>query len=283
MKLITLSGGLGNQMFQYAFYLSLAHRHRHVYLTRQKMLRIRDHNGYELQRVFGIEMPPDVRRMDAMTCSPVAGKVVCHALFPLKYRERLQYNPTANQKVFCPTPIGTRYVGYWQSEGYFRDVKQQVLDAFCFDEARISERTRSLAADIRSNPTRFAAVHVRLGDYRKYPDLNSICTPEYYREALQRFLQERPDTRLLLFSDEPEAAKQMLNREADVIDWNHAENSWQDMYLMSLCGGMVMANSSFSWWGAYLNPHPQKLVYLPSLWNVRETSPEVAAEGLHAI
>ena len=283
MVIVGINGGLGNQMFQYAFYLSLAHRCSHVYLTRQKMLRIRDHNGYELQRVFGIELPPAVQRMDALTCHPLWGSVVRHALFPLKYRERLQYNATANAAVFHPSQLGTRYVGYWQSEGYFRDVKQQVLDTFRFDEAHISERTRELATDIRRTPQDYVAVHVRLGDYRKHPNLNSICTPEYYCKALQTIGRERPDARLLLFSDEPKAAKEMLNREAQIIDWNHTENSWQDMFLMSLCHGLVMANSSFSWWSGYLNPHPEKFVLLPARWNVRETSPEVAAEGWHCI
>lgn len=283
MKLITLSGGLGNQMFQYAFYLSQAALHPHVYMTRRKLRTIPDHNGFELESVFGIHLPEDTLKIEALTSLPVAGKIALHVLFPHKYRERLQYNPTANRKVFDKSVLGTRYVGYWQSEGYFSRVKQQVLEAFRFDEARISDRTLALANDIRSNPQKFVAVHVRLGDYCLYPDLNQICTPEYYREALERISQMRPDARLLLFSDEPDAATEILGRDVQVVDWNKGTDSWQDMFLMSLCHGLVMANSSFSWWSGYLNPHPEKFVLLPARWNVRETSPEVAAEGWHCI
>jgi len=138
------------------------------------------------------------------------------------------------------------------------------MNAFRFDPAKVSAKTRETADEIvRENSI---SVHIRRGDYLKpvhQASFGNICTPEYYRTAIRTICKRVEKPVFYIFSDDIPWAKANLGSTAHYIDWNTNENAWEDLYLMSLCKHNIIANSTFSWWGAWLNRNPDKLVLCP--------------------
>ena len=114
------------------------------------------------------------------------------------------------------------------------------------------------------------SIHVRRDDYlsSKYVSgFGGICTIEYYNKAVERIKEEVIDPVFYIFSDDINWCRENLKLEQGVfIDWNTGKESWQDMFLMSQCKHNIIANSSFSWWGAWLNSNSEKIVIAPRIW-----------------
>jgi hypothetical protein len=271
MKIVKIYGGLGNQMFQYAFSRSLAARTAdEVYLDSSSLRDDSVHNGYELGRVFGIglsEAPPgSVARLSVPPTS-LARR------FRRKYLTKRSH---CIDKKFGYQPElfdlkGDRYFeGYWQSEKYFEGIEAQIRRDFAFKN---SLDVRNLAL-LRDLPRPIASIHVRRGDYLKYDNLN-ICGPEYYEKALACLISRQAISSFVVFSDDIEYCRTTLRlgkASAAFVDWNAGEASWQDMAMMSLCDHHIIANSSFSWWGAWLDCNPDKTVVAPAVWNRRQVA-----------
>lgn len=283
MKLITLSGGIGNQMFQYAFYLKMKSLDKHTYLHLKKIKKAAEHNGYELEKVFGIHIPAGDYRLTRLLLLPGISSVLKHLLFRKKYRERVYYSQRDNEKIFGDRfPKSCHLVGYWQSEKYFENMIPQIRKTFRFEESKLNEPTRKLAQDLVRIPVS-ASVHIRRGDYlapNYFANYGNICTEEYYRRALEYIKKQWADVRFYIFTDDVEWAKECFKTESCVIvDWNTGSESWQDMYLMSLCTHHIIANSSFSWWGAWLDPNPDKIVIAPARWINTQEAPQATPES----
>lgn len=267
MDLVTLSGGLGNQMFQFAFYLALKRRGKRVFLYKNK-LAAGEHNGYELQRLFGIEdRETGGMWMTRLLQTPCAGKLVKHLLFPRKVKERTYYDYSAYAPMLGRW--GVHWVGYWQSERYFADVRDEVLRIYRSPRVALSVRTQALLDRLRSQTA--VSVHVRRGDYCLPVNASfygGICTTDYYERAFCYLRARHPNAMFYVFSDDLAWVRENIPHARDMIavDWNRGPDSWQDMLLMSHCSHNVLANSSFSWWGAYLNANPAKEVITPTRW-----------------
>jgi len=158
--------------------------------------------------------------------------------------------------------------GYWQCEKYFIDFRQEVLDLFQFPDQQINLASRNLQEQMRREQA--VAVHVRRGDYllpensRKY---GNICTLQYYKNAMQYMKKKVPNARFYFFSNDPGWVRENLaNGDSVIVDCNHGKENYLDMYLMSQCSHNIIANSSFSWWGAWLNQNPDKIVISPQRW-----------------
>jgi len=271
MKTVKLFGGLGNQMFQYAFLRSLATRTGDVVCIDSSFLRDDSlHNGYELGRVFGISLseapPKEVARLSVPPSSLVQR-------FRRKYLTKRSH---LIDKKFGYQPellelAGDRYFeGYWQSERYFEGINDEIRRDFTFRKP-LDERNLALLRDL---PRPIASIHVRRGDYLKYPNLN-ICGPGYFENALACLDSRQSVSSFIVFSDDIEYCKATLRLGANpaaFVDWNTGVESWQDMALMARCDHHIIANSSFSWWGAWLNADPAKVVVAPAVWNRRQLS-----------
>lgn len=269
MKIVKIYGGLGNQMFQYAFALELEQRRGEpVYLDLSGFEDYGLHNGFELERVFGIQTrvaPPDIVRRLSVPSSGLVNR------FRRKYLTKkthfidryFGYYPAVfDREGDC------YYDGYWQSEKYFVDVEEAVRRVFRFREG-LGERNEALLQDL---PGPRVSLHVRRGDYLKSENLN-VCTPAYYEAALAELRASIPIRSILVFSDDISWCRENLQLEAQTtayIDWNTGLESWRDMALMTRCDHHIIANSSFSWWGAWLNPRMSKRVFAPRPWNMRE-------------
>jgi hypothetical protein len=271
MKIVKISGGLGNQLFQYAFALALENREQNeVFIDSSVLLRGNQHNGFELGRLFNLSIHEAPTEM-------VAKLSIQPTNFVNRIRRKYLTKPSHFiDRRFCYQEDifdlkGDRYLeGYWQSEKYFSNIEQRIRDEYSFIQP-LSERNRDI---INRLSEKSASVHVRRGDYLRSWDLD-VCTPSYYERAFKK-LKLLGISKFYVFSDDIQYCKKNIPVLAgegisiDYVDWNKGADSWQDIALMSRCTAHIIANSSFSWWGAWLDPKPNKHVVAPSLWNNRE-------------
>lgn len=263
-KNIIAMGGLGNQMFQYALLLALRNKGISIHLDISYYTFLKMHNGYELNRVFGINE----------NCIDKHG---FHLYF---LRTLYKFHPNRlvlidkykyNDMVFSTT---ARYIfGYWQNERYFKDIEELVRKAFSF--ANVDDRNKSKAQIIKNQNS--ISLHIRRGDYREFG--MNIIGKDYYLKAIS-YINKRVENPLFyVFSDDKDEALDILkgvNVKFEIVDWNTGLESFMDMYLMSNCKHHIIANSSFSWWGAWLNDDPNKIVVAPKEWSpVDGNSPQI--------
>lgn len=279
MIICNLIGGLGNQMFQYACGSALSIRTTQpLRIAADQFNNYTLHNGYELQRVFHVDTPlaTDSELKDLL------GWQSSSRFRHLFARSSMRWACTRH---FCIEPHfqywpaiqewnGPAYVhGYWQSERYFLDVADKVRKVFRFrqpwDEADLAVRSR-----MERQPS--ASLHVRRGDYTsaKNQDLYAQCNLNYYRNAINMLRERVPGTQIFAFSDDPDWVASQLLPEfegIEIVRHNTGSRSANDMKLMSTADHHIIANSSFSWWGAWLNAKPNKLVIAPKPWFLNKT------------
>jgi hypothetical protein len=165
--------------------------------------------------------------------------------------------------------MGGYLQGYWQSERYFLKHASTIRKDFTFRQSPSGQNADLMRTILDSAAV---SIHVRRGDYVSNPKTfanHGICTPEYYFNAIDIMRQRVPNARFFAFSDDPQWVTSVLAPRCDgmiVVDHNQAEDSCNDMQLMSLCRHHIIANSSFSWWGAWLNQNPDKIVVAPRNW-----------------
>jgi hypothetical protein len=271
-------GGLGNQMFQYAAGRSLALRHGcEVQLDTSDFAGYSLHQGFELATVFGI----DCRQTDRETRDRLLGwRRYGLARRLLKRWPSLQVgHPLIVREPHFHYWLGWELLnspaylsGYWQSERYFSDCADQIRQDFQFRKL-LDPRSLEMAEEIQAGVS--VSLHVRRGDYASDPKttaVHGLCEAPYYARAIEYLSDRLGPMRLFVFSDDIEWARANLPLDAHphtFVNHNKGADSWRDMRLMSLCQHHVIANSSFSWWGAWLNPSTEKTVIAPAQWFAR--------------
>lgn len=259
IKIIVFKEGLGNQMFQYAFYLRLKSQYPHSFYFFDIDRSLKAHYGYELDKIFKINSKKSItgyRRLYSVC--PFLGRVF----------------KSVEQKTFCQYdgaylkggyPLA-RYNGYWQSEDYFKPIERIVRETFVFREDLMCQKTKEQALLLHNSDS--VAIHVRRGDYvSEYLDSFGVCSTAYYEDSISIIRKRIINPKFVFFSDEIDWVKEHIGCEgATYVDWNKGKDSWQDMYLMSCCKHNIIANSSFSWWGAWLNTNKNKIVIAPKPW-----------------
>jgi len=272
--IIRLQGGLGNQMFQYAFGMALAQRTKRPVVY--DMAFFEQGNGEHVSRrselhVFGIE--PDrasqthiERLLDEH--SPWRSRLARQLpaiLPPTTIRERQPYT-------FLPellySPLAQYFDGYWQTERYFEALPNEVRKAFTFLPPTDAHVLRTAAA---IEATTSISLHVRRGDYTSHAAAQRYfvtCGVDYYQGAMAHMLNQLPQAEFFVFSDDTAWARKHLPALASLhfVEGNHGDRSPADMYLMSRCKHHIIANSSFSWWGAWLGSWPDNVVIAPIRW-----------------
>ena len=256
---IIFTDGLGNQMFQYALYLALRHRGRNSKINTGIITRNIIHNGFELCDVFNIERE---KLSFAWTGSFVGGVTI----FIYRYLGKLLcYKQNIDE--FSDEVFSTRkpfLTGFWQDVRYFNEVQQEVREAFGF--RGLDAENLQIAKDMQSCES--VSLHIRRGDYLKNANYQ-VCTPEYYKGAIDR-IKGQVDTPLFyIFSDDLQWSEDFvksLGIRYKLVGLNRGKNSYKDMYLMTQCHHNIIANSSFSWWGAWLGNQPAKIVVCPNIW-----------------
>lgn len=257
--IIEYEGGLGNQMFQYAF--GRCFKKKGVKVTA-------DTTTYYLigRRKFVLD---SIFRNIDVTPVDIAKKNK-YRKESLVFCEQNIYESCVKEADLDMLKLSKGYfMGYWQSSKYVSLVEQELREEFCFPDVK-EDKLNILSDQIRNQCS--VAVHVRRGDYleRKTQELmGDICTMEYYQKAFEYMLERIPEAKFYFFSEDIEWCRNHFNNlDAVFVDrmmFDEYED-WYDMYLMSACRHNIIANSSFSWWGAWLNNTNDKVVIAPKKW-----------------
>ncbi len=267
-------GGLGNQMFQYAAARSLATaRKQPLYLDLSDFSGYRLHQGFELAKVFS----GTFEAADAQQLEQVLGWRARESLRRMFKRRQMALFRNEHFVVepqfdywpgFFNVPNDCYLVGYWQSERYFKPVAEKIRKEFAFKSAPAGHNEYVAGQIAGCNAV---SLHVRRGDYASNARtrmVHGLLPLDYYRDAASRIAEQVPSPVFFVFSDELDWAREYLKLPfpCRFIGQNQGSESYKDMQLMSLCRHHIIANSSFSWWGAWLNPAADKIVVAPRRW-----------------
>lgn len=291
MNIIRMSGGLGNQMFQYALLLKFKSMGIEAVMEDFTEYVGRDNARPIKLSVFGIDYP----RVDKETYIEFTDSymdIFSRIRRKITGRKTREYNEilhTFDSKIL---ELDNAYItGFFQSEKYFKDIKAKVLKAFEFtDESLDNAYTlaqelglyelakkckKDAACDLEDNDKsdNSVSVHIRRGDYLNASlEFGNICTDEYYDEAVSYITEHIDNPVFYVFSNDYEYASMWIKKYTDagidmkIVKGTTEDNGYLDMCLMSKCEHNIIANSSFSWWGAYLNSNKNKIVIAPSKW-----------------
>ena len=266
MIIIKIMGGLGNQMFQYAVYEKLKYLGKDVKVDISSFYEQDDLRKYELGGFENLQLQQaEEDEIEHYLHPETIWKKILRKVFRL---DRKIYNLNSmayDKKIYF---IKEGYVsGFWQSEKYFSDIEKVIRQRFEFPKIQDAENEKFLSM---IHQTHSVSIHVRRGDYLSETNqkiYGRICTLDYYKKAIRYFEEKYEDVTFFVFSNDLEWAKENLEmKNACFVDCNTEETAIYDMYLMSECRQNIIANSSFSWWGAWLNGHKEKEVIAPSKW-----------------
>ncbi|MFP5223893.1 MAG: alpha-1,2-fucosyltransferase [Acidobacteriota bacterium] len=251
--LVRLLGGLGNQMFQYAAGRALADRHG-VELAL-------DLTAFETYGLRRYEL--DAFAIRARVATPE--DLEPYAAPAARTFQEQCFSFNAGLPDLTP-PV--RLEGYWQSERYFQDIKDALRADFTLRRPLDAPNREMLA---RIGDCASVSLHVRRGDYVSNPvtnEFHGVLGLEYYRAAVACVADREPEPHLFVFSDDPQWAQANLDlgHPATFVAHNDPDHGWLDMRLMSACRHHIIANSSFSWWGAWLGSRPDGIVAAPRRW-----------------
>ncbi len=265
MIISRIFGGLGNQMFQYAAGKRLALKCKTDLKLDLSWFEANDERKFELS-IFNT----DLKRASKDEIDRTAGRGVFRKLWvKLRLRKPTHFRP---QSSFDERALGLEepaYLnGYFQSERYFFDIKEEIARAFSF---KVPLPTRCVPLADRISTTESVSVHVRRGDYASRPVNRAKyvqLTKEYYNECAARMRHAVPKARFYLFSDDPTWVNENLGDwdDAEIVDVNRNGDAFEDLRLMTMCRHNIIADSTFSWWGAWLNANPNKRVFAPARW-----------------
>lgn len=278
MFVVCIGDGLGNQMFQYAFYRALKKHYPGTKVAADICNfygSVNRHNGYELERVFGIKLPECDKRTAAALAdfTPHSPHKILNRLFQTrrilfgnKDSFVTQDDPTVfYPDVFAYNPLKSyMFRGNWINEDYFRDCRETLLEDFTFIDG-MGEKNDMLLQ--RINKENAVSVHVRRGDYLKTKMRH--LDRDYYTKAVALIEEKVPDPVFYIFSDDPVYVKEEFTfiapERRNIVDWNKGAESFRDLQLMSCCKHNIIANSTFSFWGAYLNQYESRMIIAPKV------------------
>jgi hypothetical protein len=292
-KIITrLDGGLGNQMFQYAVGRSLSLRYNaplyldasiyRSYTTRQYALGVFNVAAERLPaansplsessvlRSTGRILGNLARRLPPFASSALSSLITKKNTAIPQGNAEQGFGPLCREKqefefdqTVLESPPPLYLMGFWQNEGYFLAYQDTIRHDFTL-RLTVSPNVGDYQRMIARQPS--ASLHIRRGDYVRgsaSPRLN-VCSLDYYNNALRLLSSRTPDLSVFVFSDEIAWAKAHLKFGRTVFI--EGCKDYEEMFLMSRCHHNIIANSSFSWWGAWLNPNKNKIVVAPQRW-----------------
>lgn len=285
-KIVKLNGGLGNQMFQYALALVLAKKFHtkpaldFSWFDESKMQLEAIPRAFGLD-VFNVDFELATTEDLAKIKRPMSGqkwKKSLMKMFPEKYGINYiseKYTYVFNENILNSSNY-SYYEGYFQHEKYFKHLKPLILEAFSL-KVQFDEKNRKILDKITQ--TNSVSLHIRRGDYVKLDFVNKMhgtCSLEYYERAIQHIAKEIRNPHFFIFSDDIPWVIENLKIEHPftIVDFNQNQ-SWFDMELMKNCKHNIIANSSFSWWGAWLNTNPAKIVIAPKKWLAKKQKCEI--------
>lgn len=274
MIIVRISGGLGNQMFQHAAGVALASHHA---CDLKWDLSWFDgntlHQGFELSRVFGISKEnataADYRETLGWRGNDwLRGRLASRKWGWLRPKHYIREPHFHYWPKFWQIRPPVYLDGYWQTAKYFQDMEALVRNEFQFSQ-HMSLENRAIAEIMEESNS--VSLHVRRGDYvsdKRIANVHGVCGLDYYLQALDELEGRVRDPYYFVFSDDPQWVLDNMRLEGRymVVEHNQGVDSYNDMRLMGLCDNHIIANSSFSWWGAWLGCNLEKVVIAPNRW-----------------
>ncbi len=273
MILVKLMGGLGNQMFQYAAAKALACKHNVDIKVDLSFLNADPKGNYTARKyeldifnsVIKIASEEDLLKFNNKINNKIARSLQRN--FPSLFTYLLAAESGSNYSLaFQSYPKNTYLNGFWQSEKYFEHYKAQIKTDYEFKKI-IPNALQVILNQIQNSNS--ISIHVRRGDYvalKSANDFHGICNIDYYKTAISLMAQKNKNIELFIFSDDIDWCKQNFEFNFPMHFVQHKLESYWDMFLMSNCKHNIIANSSFSWWAAWLNKNIEKTIIAPKNW-----------------
>ncbi len=273
MILVRLNGGLGNQLFQYAAGKALADYHSVELKLDISTFKNNKFRVYELDHFAVTASIATSDEINPFTFEnrPVYVRFLKKFLQRTKphYQRSIYREPHFNFDTdFFKASDNTYLGGYWQSEKYFHQIAPVIRKEFKVTQS-LKGRNTELAEKIQNSNS--VCMHIRRGDYvsvSRIRDIHGVCSPDYYIKTVERIKIRTASPHFFIFSDDISWVKSNIKM-ADpttFVDHNSVETAYEDFRLMSLCKNHIIANSSFSWWSAWLSESSNKIVVVPSKW-----------------
>lgn len=293
MIITNIKAGLGNQMFQYATGMFLAEKN-----NKQLFL---DVSGYSDLRVLNSDTPRnfDLKHFNisAQISSKEQGQ---NSKYPLGLISKIirgvdkkilknnyqDFHPDFLKNItnqIQKDPNTNIYLnGFFQSEKNFAEIRPLLLKEFQLKPEFITDKVKEFEKQIENNNS--ISIHIRRGDYAQNPTTRAyhgLCPISYYRDAINLITEKNTEPHFFIFTDDVEWVKENLKiSESHTFISGNDLSGPQELWLMSKCQHNIIANSSFSWWGAWLNQNPKKTVIAPKKWTAKNTEhPNIIAEG----
>lgn len=285
MIIVKLMGGLGNQLFEYALYRSIKEKHinTEVYLDGNTWIDDCKRAGqtYKIQLDLYntvvdacTNKQKDLLMNDGRTIvKKVIRKIIGDKKSHVMEKAPLKYDPRVLQ-------LENVYLeGYWQTYKYFDDIRDILLSELKL-EIPLDHTNEEVLQQIRSSNA--VSVHVRRGDYLQFSEIyGGICTETYYIDAISYMRKHTNNPVFYIFSNDINWCRNTFGKYKDIvyIDINDEDHGYFDLELMRNCKHNIIANSSFSWWGAWLNENPDKIVIAPRKWINGVEDDEICPSG----
>ncbi len=272
MVVVNIQGRLGNQMFGFALYRQLERMGKEAYVdfSHEPLIDFFDFPYKIIDKDTALEYLKDRDNRNIV-------KRWEYRIFP----HRCRCYEEKRTGVFDKNVLRLDDVylnGYWQSERYFEGVIEEVRCMYRFPDL-FSEYQKRVLDEIQSKQS--VSVHIRRGDYLEHPELYGTITMDYY-ECAMKYIQERKENvYFYIFTNDIPWAEQHFRGENIFVveDSGSPAIDNLDMALMSACKDNIIANSSFSWWGAWLNQHQEKIVVAPKAWEVNRSTGDIWCKG----
>lgn len=271
MIIVRLIGGLGNQMFQYALGKRLALLNN-VELKVDISFLKKEGQTYTKRNLelnnFGIEIPlateEELQKYNFIQRSSIRSRLQKFSSLFFPYYTIHETSLNYNDKIL-QSPKNSYLNGFWQTEKYFLPIEKTIREDFTFQKP-LSGLSLKMSEQITA--TQSVSLHVRRGDYVNDPEISKVhgaCGIGYYLKAIEVMKSKFSGLHLFVFSDDVDWVKNNLTTDLP-ITYVEQNSGFVDMQLMSFCKHNIIANSSFSWWGAWLNNNPGKIIIAPEKW-----------------
>ena len=290
MNVVKITAGIGNQMFQYAFYMALRAQNHDTAIDISDFMYRRNRFATKLSDIFTITpniITPDQLHDFVDASSSLAARfrrsvLGIHRNVPGSVFR--QQNFDFDESVF--SRFNTYFIGLWQSWKYFAAVDADVRAQFNYITPL--DRINQVVAEAMQQ-SESVAIHIRRGDISRrsqFAEIGSVCTYDYYNWAIASIRQQLGDegVHFFVFADDTKWAHSTLQlSNVTYIDWNKGPESYLDIRLMSLCKHNIIANNADSWWAAYTNTNPDKIVIAPQRWFRSTPTPDIYPQGWNTI
>jgi hypothetical protein len=268
MIVARIEGGLGNQLFQYAFGTQLANQHQTELVLDLSAYANKPPHGYLLDS-FSIgarELKIDERKRIPERYRTGKGSILNAMVFGKDEFRLLRERRFGFSQKYMRAPDDSYLVGYWQSDRFFRDVESSIRSQFK-PSVSLSVETRQIQERMLNSSS--IAIHIRRGDYiTAKPMAVRNLGLGYYKKCIDMQLERRPNSEVYVFSNDLAWCRENLNLNCPIhfVDHNSTASANEDLWLMTAAESIIIANSTFSWWGAFLGNRRDRIVYAPAHW-----------------